>query len=91
MLAWEGCRADDASRNVPAKLPRMFDMHRIQHCRVCGAPTQYRVPVMPSLDGNTVELPTEQLAFTENAVGYSATLSFIRGRVDTLTRALKGE
>ena len=55
------------------------------------AATRYRVPVMPSLDGNTVELPTEQLAFSENAVGYSATLSFIRGRVDTLTRALKGE
>ena len=53
--------------------------------------TLYRMPVMPSLDGNTVELPTEQLAFAENAVGYSATLSFIRGRVDMVTRALKGE
>ena len=26
------------------KLPRMFDLRRIQHCRICGAPTQYRVP-----------------------------------------------
>ena len=56
-----------------------------------AAATQYRVPVMPSLDGNTVEMATEQLAFSENAVGYSATLSFIRGRVDTITRALKGD
>jgi flagellar basal-body rod protein FlgB len=53
--------------------------------------TRYRVPVMPSMDGNTVEMPTEQTAFAENAVGYQATLSFIRGRVETLTRALKGE
>ncbi|NOU03152.1 MAG: flagellar basal body rod protein FlgB [Novosphingobium sp.] len=53
--------------------------------------TLYRVPVMPSLDGNTVEMATEQTAFAENAVGYQATLSFIRGRVDTLTRALKGD
>lgn len=53
--------------------------------------TRYRVPVMPSLDGNTVETMTEQTAFAENAVGYSATLSFIRGRVETVTRALKGE
>lgn len=53
--------------------------------------TLYRVPVMPSLDGNTVEMGTEQTAFAENAVGYSATLSFIRGRVDTLTRAMKGD
>ncbi len=53
--------------------------------------TRYRVPVMPSLDGNTVELQVEQVAFTENAVGYSATLSFIRGRAETINRALKGE
>ncbi len=53
--------------------------------------TLYRVPVMPSLDGNTVEMGTEQTAFAENAVGYSATLSFIRGKVDTLTRAMKGD
>ena len=38
------CRADDATRALPAKLPRMFDLRRIKHCRVCGAPTQYRVP-----------------------------------------------
>jgi len=53
--------------------------------------TVYRVPTMPSLDGNTVEMMTEQTAFAENAVGYSATLSFIRGKVETITRALKGE
>ncbi|WP_091142348.1 flagellar basal body rod protein FlgB [Novosphingobium sp. CF614] len=53
--------------------------------------TLYRVPVMPSLDGNTVELQNEQLAFSENAVGYAATLQFIRARVDTVTRALKGD
>lgn len=53
--------------------------------------TRYRVPVMPSLDGNTVEMATEQTAFAENAVGYSATLNFLRGRVETITRAIKGE
>ena len=56
-----------------------------------SAATRYRVPVMPSLDGNTVEMATEQVAFAETATGYQATLSFIRGRVDTLTRALKGD
>ena len=51
----------------------------------------YRTPVMPSLDGNTVELQNEQIAFSENAVGYSATLDMIRSRVDTITRAMRGE
>ena len=53
--------------------------------------TRFRVPVMPALDGNTVEMATEQTAFAENAVAYQATLGFLRGRIETLTRALKGE
>jgi flagellar basal-body rod protein FlgB len=51
----------------------------------------YRRPTMQSLDGNTVELAREQIAFAENAVAYSATLSFVQGKVSTITRALKGE
>lgn len=56
-----------------------------------SAATRFRVPVMPSLDGNTVELQAEQIAFTENAVGYATTLSFIQGRAERISRALKGE
>jgi flagellar basal-body rod protein FlgB len=59
--------------------------------KAATAASRFRVPVMPSLDGNTVEMATEQTAFAENAIGYQATLGFIRGRVETLTRALKGE
>lgn len=51
----------------------------------------YRVPLQPSLDGNTVELSTEQTLFAENAVKYKTTLSFLEGRINTITRALKGE
>ena len=36
------------------------------------------------MDGNTVELANEQMAFAENAVAYSATLSFIRGLVASI-------
>lgn len=56
-----------------------------------GSATRYRVPVMPALDGNTVELANEQMAFAENAVAYTATLSFLQGRVETITRAIRGE
>ncbi len=51
----------------------------------------YRIPVQPSLDGNTVELSTEQTLFAENAVKYQTTLSFLESRINTITRALKGE
>ncbi|BBC72173.1 flagellar basal body rod protein FlgB [Altererythrobacter sp. B11] len=59
--------------------------------RAVSSATRYRVPVMSSLDGNTVEIGTEQAAFAENAVAYTATLSFLRGRVETVTRAIRGE
>ncbi len=55
------------------------------------AAIRYRVPTQSSLDGNTVELATEQTAFAETAVQYRTTLAFLEGRVATLTRALKGE
>ena len=51
----------------------------------------YRVPLQPSLDGNTVELNTEQTLFAENALQYKTTLSFLQGRVSTVMSALKGE
>ncbi|MCU0729791.1 MAG: flagellar basal body protein [Sphingopyxis sp.] len=51
----------------------------------------YRIPTTPSLDGNTVELSTEQTLFAENALQYRSTLTFLEGRINTLRRALKGE
>ena len=48
--------------------------------------TKYRVPLQPSLDGNTVDLSTEQTAFAENAVQYQTTLSFLNGRIGQITR-----
>ncbi len=55
------------------------------------ASTEYRVPTQTSLDGNTVELSTEQTAFAENAVQYRTTLSFLQDRLGTVMQALKGE
>jgi flagellar basal-body rod protein FlgB len=51
----------------------------------------YRVPLESSLDGNTVELSTEQNQFAENALQYKSTLSFLSGRIGTVIQALKGE
>lgn len=56
-----------------------------------GGALKYRTPLNPALDGNTVELSTEQTAFAENAVAYQTTLAFLNGRISTLTRALRGE
>lgn len=53
--------------------------------------TGYRIPLQPSLDGNTVELSVEQTLFAENAIQYRTTLSFMQDQVSSIRRALKGE
>ena len=52
---------------------------------------QYRTPLNPSLDGNTVELSVEQLQFSENATRYQTTLNFLDGRIKGLMSAIRGE
>ncbi|MEN9933374.1 MAG: flagellar basal-body rod protein FlgB [Pseudomonadota bacterium] len=49
-----------------------------------------RAALVPSLDGNTVEMATEQAAFAENAVRYRASLGFLTSRIQTIMSALKG-
>ncbi len=56
-----------------------------------GKSPGFRVPVQASLDGNTVELSTEQTLFAENAVRYQSSLAFINGRVGQMIATLKGE
>ncbi|HEX5757379.1 MAG TPA: flagellar basal body rod protein FlgB [Arenimonas sp.] len=51
----------------------------------------YRTPLQPSLDGNTVDANHEQASFGRAALEYRATLTFIDGRIRTLTSAIKGE
>ena len=50
----------------------------------------YRVPTQTSLDGNTVNTQVEQAQFTENAVRYQSTLTFLGGKFSGLKLAIKG-
>mgnify|MGYP007000375582 len=52
---------------------------------------QYRDPLNPSMDGNTVELSVEQMEFAENSVRYQTTLNFINSKLSGLISAIRGE
>jgi flagellar basal-body rod protein FlgB len=52
---------------------------------------KYRNPYQASLDGNTVEMPVEQAAFSENNVRYQASLQFINSRIAELQFAIAGQ
>jgi flagellar basal-body rod protein FlgB len=52
---------------------------------------KYRNPYQASLDGNTVEMPVEQAAFSENNVRYQASLTFINLKIAELQLAIAGQ
>ncbi|OSZ70680.1 flagellar basal body rod protein FlgB [Sphingomonas sp. IBVSS1] len=56
-----------------------------------SARLQYRAPLIASIDGNTVEMATEQAAFAENAMRYRASLEFLGARVNSIMAALKAD
>ncbi len=56
-----------------------------------GSDLKYRVPMQPTIDGNTVDPQLEQAAFTKNAMAYQASLHFLNGRVKGLMTAIRGD
>jgi flagellar basal-body rod protein FlgB len=52
---------------------------------------QYRVPLLPAIDGNTVDIHVEQAAFAENSLQFQASLRFLDGRFKGLISAIRGE
>jgi flagellar basal-body rod protein FlgB len=56
-----------------------------------AADLKYRNPYQASLDGNTVEMPVEQAAFSENNVRYQASLNFINLKISELQYVISGQ
>ena len=55
------------------------------------AASVYRVPVQPSVDGNTVDVQIEQSQFADSALHYQASLSFIDHKLRSLMTAITGQ
>ena len=88
-----------AAASSPGATGRPVALVTTQPGHLGGAPSadpsdaalKYRVPLAPSLDGNTVDAQLEQAAFAENAVRYQATLTFLSSRFRSLMTAITGQ
>ena len=49
----------------------------------------YRLPTQNSLDGNTVEMDVERIAFADNTMQYQASLTFLSHKLNGLQAALQ--
>lgn len=52
---------------------------------------KYRIPMQPSIDGNTVDVQVEQAEYAENAVAFQASFTFLNGKLRGLMSAIRGE
>jgi len=52
---------------------------------------QYRIPVQPSIDQNTVDAQIEQANYAENAMHFQASFTFLNSKFKGLVSALRGE
>lgn len=51
----------------------------------------FRAALMPSIDGNTVDVHVEQAAFAENNMQLQASMQFLNSRFKGLIAAIRGE
>lgn len=79
------------ARTEQLDMTRTSDLHkRSWSTNPDSGRLMYRLPMQPTLDGNTVETDVEQAAFAENALQYRASLAFLDGHIRTIRYALKG-
>ena len=49
----------------------------------------YRVPLQPSVDGNTVDMDSERTRFADNSIKYDASITFITAQFRNLLTAIQ--
>ncbi len=67
-----------STRHIPAQAHSPAPQH-----------LQYRVPVQPSIDGNTVEMDVERMQFADNTMHYQSSLNLLSQRIKGLMAALQ--
>ena len=56
-----------------------------------GQQKYYRTPLLPSLDGNTVNAQMEESNYMRNALEFQTSFTFLNGRFKGLSAAIRGE
>jgi flagellar basal-body rod protein FlgB len=56
-----------------------------------GTPLLYSNPAQGSIDGNTVDMDMQRNAFTDNAMRYEASLTFLSSKIKSMLTAIQGQ
>ncbi|MDF3834358.1 flagellar basal body rod protein FlgB [Cupriavidus basilensis] len=67
-----------SARHLPGQAPTADDRN-----------LAYRIPLQSSIDGNTVEMDTERIAFADNAVHFESGLTVMSAKIKTMLSAIQ--
>ena len=84
-------RIGQASSAPSSRLTATHAQHIDSRHPEASREVQYRVPLMPALDGNTVDTQLEQAEFAENSIQFLTNLRVLNGRIKGMLTAIKGE
>jgi flagellar basal-body rod protein FlgB len=84
-----------ASASAPGELTKTTFTHLSANAgaanSIDGAPLLYSNPQQGSIDGNTVDMDVQRNAFTDNAMRYEASLTFISSKIKSMLSAIQGQ
>ncbi|CBG33098.1 flagellar basal body rod protein FlgB [Escherichia coli] len=84
--------ANLANVDTPNFKAKDIDFAReMQRANNAAVDVQYRVPMQPSEDGNTVELNSEQARFSQNSMDYQSSLTFLNLQISGIREAIEGK
>ncbi|MBC8212425.1 MAG: flagellar basal body rod protein FlgB [Gammaproteobacteria bacterium] len=84
-------------QNLESKQQSQLTLSGTHHSHITTAepsdnPTiKFRNPLHASLDGNTVDMHVEQARFSENAIQYQTSLTFLNSKIAGLKLAIRGQ
>ena len=73
------------------RLAQSSSMHLMPQRNDRDLGLQYRTPLQPAVDGNTVDSDQEMAIFAQNSVAFEASFSFLNARFRGLISAIRGD
>ena len=84
-------RAQSGGNHARLQLLQSSSMHLTPRPSDRDLGLQYRTPLQPAVDGNTVDSDQEMATFAQNSVAFEASFNFLNGRFRGLISAIRGD
>ncbi|WP_114417631.1 flagellar basal body rod protein FlgB [Marinospirillum perlucidum] len=90
-LDFKGILQGEYENRERMQLERTQNRHIPAEGVLVDSALKFRIPHQPAIDGNTVEADIEQAEFSQNAMDFQASFTFLNSKFSGLTKAMKNQ